>query len=71
MSIFFQSFRKFSSFELKILLCFLLPPLGIFLLLITGLHTISKQWKENKRFVFLELLFSYAFLSRPLELLFQ
>ncbi|WP_034645000.1 O-antigen ligase family protein [Bacillus methanolicus] len=52
MSIFFQSFRKFSSLELRILLCFLLPPLGIFLLLLTGLHTFLKQWKENKRFVF-------------------
>lgn len=52
MSILFQSFRKFSSLELRILLCFLLPPLGIFLLLLTGLDTILKQWKENKRFVF-------------------
>jgi hypothetical protein len=40
MSIFFQSFRKLSSLELRILLCFLLPPLGIFLLLLTGLYTI-------------------------------
>jgi hypothetical protein len=39
MSIFFQSFRKLSSLELRILLCFLLPPLGIFLLF-TGLYTI-------------------------------
>jgi O-antigen ligase len=52
MSIFFQSFRKLSSLELRILLCFFLPPLGIFLLLLTGLYTIRKQWKENKRFVF-------------------
>lgn len=52
MSIFFQSFRKFTVLELRLLLCFLLPPLGIFLLLLSGLHTIYKRWREKKRFVF-------------------
>ncbi|MGG3466069.1 hypothetical protein ABES02_00570 [Neobacillus pocheonensis] len=52
MSIFFQSLRKLSTLELSLILCFLLPPLGIFLLLLSGLQTISKYWKEKKRFVF-------------------
>lgn len=60
MSIVFQSFRKFTSLEVSLLLCFLLPPLGIFLLLLSGLYTISKYWKEKKRFIF--SLGSYFFL---------
>jgi O-antigen ligase len=60
MSKFFQSFRKLTSIELRLLLCFLLPPLGIFLLLLSGLQTIFKHWKEKKRFVF--SLSSYFFL---------
>jgi len=60
MSIFFQSFRQLTALELRLLLCFLLPPLGVFLLLLSGLHTICKHWKEKKRFVF--SLSSYFFL---------
>jgi hypothetical protein len=44
MSTFLQSFRKFTPVEISILLCFLLPPIGIFFLLLIGLNTVRKRW---------------------------
>jgi len=61
MNVFFQPLKKFTLLELSILLCFLLPPVGLLILLIIGLHTIYSQWIIKKRFTF--TLFSYFFLS--------
>lgn len=44
-------FKNFKLIEVSILLCFILPPAGIFLLLMIGLHTLYKHWRDKKRFV--------------------
>ncbi|XZF76055.1 O-antigen ligase family protein [Bacillus sp. AL-1R] len=45
-------YQNFSLVEISILLCFLLPPIGISMLLIIGLHTLSTQWFIKKRFIY-------------------
>jgi O-Antigen ligase len=52
--------RRFTSIEISVLLCFLLPPAGILFLFLIGLHTFYKQWFVKQWFVF--SLSSYFFL---------
>ncbi|SFD65741.1 O-antigen ligase [Bacillus sp. UNCCL81] len=49
---FIQFYKNFSLVEKSALLCFLLPPVGISLLLIIGLRTLYTQWFTNKRFIY-------------------
>ncbi|QKE74491.1 O-antigen ligase family protein [Arthrobacter citreus] len=57
---FIQVYKSFSILEKSILLCFLLPPLGMLLLLVIGLQTLYTHWFINKRFIY--SISSYFFL---------
>lgn len=57
-------FIKNRTFEISTILCFLLPPVGILLLLILSLSTIIKTWKEKQfHFSLVSFFFICLFIS--------